>query len=76
MVEVWFSTIFKEQEKGELLNLPFFPFVFSPFALFTGGGEGNIETRRQKAIESLTTYCSSAFKSGGQPRTLFHKPGH
>ena len=35
-------------EKGELFNLPFFPFVFSPFALFTGD-EKAIETR-QKAI--------------------------
>ena len=52
MVEVWIFSIFKEQEKGELFNLPFFPFVFSPLALFTGG-EGIIERQRQKAIENV-----------------------
>ena len=36
--------------KGKL-NLPFFPFVFSPFALFTEG-ERIVETR-QKAIETV-----------------------
>ena len=37
-------------KKGKF-NLPFFPFVFSPFALFTEG-ERIVETR-QKAIETV-----------------------
>ena len=46
----WSSNCFSLQRKGKLFpfNLPFFPFVFSPFALFTGD-EKAIETR-QKAI--------------------------
>ena len=36
--------------KGKL-NLPFFPFVFSPFALFTE--KGKIVETRQKAIETV-----------------------
>ena len=54
------------------LNLPFFPFVFSPFALFTEG-ERIVETR-QKAIETVEqliarVHLNQAVNRGPIPQT-------
>ena len=58
-------------KKGKL-NLPFFPFVFSPFALFTEG-ERIVETR-QKAIETVEqliarVHLNQAVNRGPIPQT-------